>query len=269
VVLPGSNTHPSAIAVSSGMPSRLALAALAALALAAGCRERSSGDTIKVAAASDLARAFEDVGRAFTAKTGHKVVFTFGSSGLLAKQLTQGAPFDLYAAASKSFVQQVVDAKACDASTRAMYGRGRLVAWSKAGPLTDLRELAEPRFAKIAIANPEHAPYGKAAKQALEKLELWDAVSSRLVFAENIQITMQWAQDGSADAALVALSLATVTTGGVSVPVDQTLHDPLDQELVVCGNGPATDGARAFAAYVASPAGRDIMRNYGFRLPGE
>jgi molybdate transport system substrate-binding protein len=232
---------------------------------------RASGGTdASVAAAADLARAFEEVGKRVQGQDRRtSVVFTFGSSGLLAKQITQGAPFDLYAAASKSFVQQVVDAKACDASTRAMYGRGRLVAWSKAGPLTDLRELAEPRFAKIAIANPEHAPYGKAAKQALEKLELWDAVSSRLVFAENIQITMQWAQDGSADAALVALSLATVTTGGVSVPVDPALHDPLEQELVVCGKGGGTAAARQFAAFVNSPDGRTIMRNYGFRLPGE
>lgn len=242
----------------------LALAVVATATLA--CRRSSPSGTIKVAAASDLARAFDDLGRAFTAKTGRKVVFTYGSSGLLAKQIGEGAPFDVFAAASKDYVQQVIDAKACDGATRAMYGRGRLVAWSKAGPLTDVRELTEPRFAKIAIANPDHAPYGKAAKQALEKLGLWDAVAPKLVFAENIRVTMQWAQDGSADAALVALSLATVTTGGVSVPVEQSLHDPLDQELVVCGRG---EGPRAFAAFVGSPAGRDIMRNYGFKLPGE
>ncbi|MEZ4401975.1 MAG: molybdate ABC transporter substrate-binding protein [Kofleriaceae bacterium] len=238
-------------------------------ATTAGCRAKPAPGTIRVAAASDLARAFDEVGKAFTAKTGTHVVFTFGSSGLLAKQLTEGAPFDVFAAASKSYVTQVVDAGSCDGATRAMYGQGRLVAWTAEGPLTDLAQLAEPRWKKIAIANPDHAPYGKAAKQALERAGLWDQVAGRMVFAENVLTTMQWAQNGSADVALVALSLATVTSGGTSVPVDPALHDPLEQELVVCGHGPRVAGAQAFAAFVASPAGRAIMRNYGFRLPGE
>ena len=87
--------------------------------------------------------------------------------------------------------------------------------------------------------------------------------------AENVRQAMQWAQDGSADASIVALSLATVTQGGTSVPVDPALHDPLDQELVVCGKGGGSASARQFAQFVNSPDGRAIMRNYGFRLPGE
>ena len=245
------------------------LGALALVVVLVACRKTPPAGTVRVAAAADLARAFEEVGRAFKAETGTNVVFTFGSSGLLAKQLGEGAPFDLYAAASASYVTQVVDQGACDGATRAMYGRGRLVLWSKAQGVTALTDLAEPRFAKIAIANPDHAPYGKAAKQALERLGLWAQVSGKLVFAENVQVTMQWAQDGSADAAIVALSLATVTTGGTSVPIDASLHDPLEQELVVCGKGGGRAGAERLAAFVASPAGRAIMRNYGFRLPGE
>lgn len=247
----------------------LALAVLAALVLVAGCRRRAPSGTVRVAAAADLARAFEEVGKAFKAKTGASVVFTFHSSGLLAKQISEGAPFDVYAAAARSYVDDVIKAGACDASTRAAYGRGRLVVWSKGQPLTAITDLADARFAKIAIANPDHAPYGKAAKQALEKLGLWSQVAGRMVFADNVQVTMQWAQDGSADAAIVALSLATVTQGGTSVPVDPALHDPLEQELVVCGKGGGTAAARQFAAFVNSPDGRTIMRNYGFRLPGE
>lgn len=250
---------------------RTAWALVLALAagLLAGCRSHHSAGTVRVAAAADLARAFDEVGKAFTAKTGTKVVFTYGSSGLLAKQLGEGAPFDLFAAASKTYVQQVVDKGVCDGATRAPYALGRLVVWSKGQPLTAITDLTDPRFGKIAIANPDHAPYGKAAKQALTKLGVWDQVQSRLVFAENVQVTMQWAQDGSADAAIVALSLATVAQGGTSIPVDPGLHDPLEQELVVCGKGAGAAGAKAFAAFVASPAGRDIMRNYGFKLPGE
>jgi molybdate transport system substrate-binding protein len=250
------------------MPPRFRLAVLATIAIAAlagstACRKKPAAGTVRVAAAADLARAFDQVGRAFTASTGRPVVFSFSSSGLLAKQIGEGAPFDVFAAASKSYVDQVVDNQACDGATRAMYGRGRIVVWSKTSGLTALSDLA-----KVAIAHPDHAPYGKAAKQALIKAGLWDAVVGKLVFAENIQVTMQWAQDGSADAAIVALSLATVTTGGTSIAIAPELYDPLDQELVVCGHGPGVDGGRAFATFVASPAGRAIMNNYGFRLPG-
>jgi len=138
----------------------LALAVLAALVLVAGCRRRAPSGTVRVAAAADLARAFEEVGKAFKAKTGASVVFTFHSSGLLAKQISEGAPFDVYAAAARSYVDDVIKAGACDASTRAAYGRGRLVVWSKGQPLTAITDLADARFAKIAIANPDHAPYG-------------------------------------------------------------------------------------------------------------
>ncbi len=242
---------------------------LAVVAAIAGCRRSSSSGTVKVAAASDLARAFEELGPAFTAQTGHRVVFTFGSSGLLAKQIGAGAPFDLYAAASAAYVTQVIDKGACDPSTRTRYAQGRIVVWSRGAKLAALAELADPRFGKVAIANPEHAPYGKAAKQALERIGVWDAVAPKLVFGENVQQTKQWAQDGSADAAIIALSLSIAGDGGTTIPIDPSLHEPLDQELVVCGRGAATAGARAFAAFLAAPAGRAIMRRYGFKLPGE
>lgn len=125
---------------------------------------------------------------------------------------------------------------------------------------------------KIAIANPEHAPYGKAAKQALIKAGVWDAIQDRIVYGENIQQTLQFAQSGNADAALVALSLALVTEGGFTA-VDPALHEPLDQALVVCkgagGKSMHESSARQFTAFVNSDAGRAIMKRYGFLLPGE
>jgi len=242
---------------------------LVALALVVGCRRTSSRGTVKVAAAADLARAFEEVGPAFTKATGTPVVFTFGSSGLLAKQLIEGAPFDLYAAANASYVDQVVSAGVCDAASRAQYAQGRVVAWSRGEKLTSLGELTEPRFRRIAIANPDHAPYGKAAREALQHAGVWEAVQRKLVFGTNVQQTKQWAQDGSADAAIIALSLSTAGDGGTVLPIDASWHAPLDQQLVVCGAGPSADGAHAFAAYLASPAGHAIMRRYGFKLPEE
>src|SRR5207253_2590147 len=122
-----------------------------------------------------------------------------------------------------------------------------------------LGDLADARFGKIAIANPEHAPYGKAAQQALQKIGIWDAVKPRLVYGENIQQTLQFAQSGNADAAIVALSLAVVGDG-VYFVIDPELFAPLDQALVVCKGGASAAGGKEFAAFVSSPDGRQIMR---------
>ena len=177
--------------------------ALIVLVVLAGCgkKDHAANAPIKVAAAADLAFAFKEVGDAFTKKTGKQVKFTFGSTGNLAKQIAEGAPYDVLAAANVSFVDDVVKAGACDAATKAMYARGRIVVWTK-GPATELAQLADAKFVKIAIANPEHAPYGKAAKQALEKAGIWDQVQPRLVLGENVQATMQYAKNGAVRASI-------------------------------------------------------------------
>ena len=135
------------------------------------------------------------------------------------------------------------------------------------------QNLTQPRFVKIAIANPGHAPYGLAAKQALTRAGVWEAVAPKLVYGENVQQTLQFAQSGNADVAIVALSLATVS-GGTYTPIDPAMHDRLDQALVVCrGSVQSTPeihaAARSFTAFVNTDEGRAIMRRYGFLLPGE
>src|SRR5262249_23213427 len=151
---------------------------------------------------------------------------------LLAKQLDQGAPFDVFAAANVSFVDQVVKSGACDGGSKAMYARGRLVVWTRSGagaaPPRSLADLADSRFAHVAIANPEHAPYGRAAEDALGRSGALDAVKPKLVFGENVQQALELAQTGNADAAIVALSLTIARNDGVSLPVDPTLHAPID-----------------------------------------
>jgi molybdate transport system substrate-binding protein len=246
---------------------RISLVAFASLASLA------HAESIKVAAASDLAVAFKDVGDAWQKQSGNGVVFSFGSTGLLEKQLVEGAPFDVFAAANQSFVDDAVKAGACDGASKALYARGRLVVWSRkdspVAPPKSLAELADARFVKIAIANPAHAPYGKAAVEALQKAGIYERVKARLVFGENIQQTLQFAQSENADVALVALSLALATPGN-RLDVDEKLHAPIDQALVVCGKNPArVAAARSFAAFVSSPAGRAIMRKYGFLLASE
>jgi molybdate transport system substrate-binding protein len=245
------------------------------LVAASGCTAANAAppSPLKVAAAADLALAFKDVGGAFEKKTGDKVIFSFGSTGLLEKQIVEGAPFDVFAAANVSFAEDAIKSGVCAADSKALYARGRIVVWWRkdaafAAPKT-IADLADKRFVKVAIANPAHAPYGKAAEQAMEKAGVWAAVQPKLVFGENVQQTLQFAQSGNAEAAVVALSLAVVNDGSYVV-VDDTLHAPIDQALVVCGrDAERQKRARAFTVFVNSTEGRAIMKKYGFLLPGE
>jgi molybdate transport system substrate-binding protein len=257
--------------------------------LAAACARDGEGANapVRVAAAADLALAFGELGESFTRDTGQSVVFSFGSTGLLAKQLEEGAPFDLFAAANVSFVDRVVAAGACDGATQAPYARGRIAIWSrgdKSAPptrledladlpdLTDLADLADQpdrRFRHIAIANPEHTPYGQAAKEAMRTAGVWDRIAPRLVFGENVRQTLQFAETGNADVAIVALSLVILDTKNPWTLIPEALHPPIDQALVVCDRGGNRNGGLAFARYVNSESGRRVMRRYGFLLPGE
>ena len=231
------------------------------------------GEPLRVAAAADLAVAFGELGAAFELSSGKKVEFSFGSTGLLAKQISEGAPYDVVAAANITYVDEVVRANACDGATKQLYARGRIVVWSpdKSALPAALDGLRDPRFAKVAIANPDHAPYGLAAQQAMTKAGIWADVKPRAVYGENVQQTLMFAQSGNAEVAIVALSLA-VNAKGSYLPIDAALHEPLDQAMVVCKGGSAggkPNEARSFIAFVASEPGHAIMRKYGFLLPGE
>jgi molybdate transport system substrate-binding protein len=160
---------------------------------------------------------------------------------------------------------------ACAADSKSLYARGRIVMWTRkptAAPRS-VAELTDPKWIKIAIANPEHAPYGRAAMQAFEQAGIALKLKPRLVFGENVQQTLQFAQTGNVEVAVVALSLAVISDGNYTL-IDDAQHKPIDQAMVVCGKNPRrTQEARAFSAFVNSPAGRDIMKRFGFLLPGE
>jgi molybdate transport system substrate-binding protein len=244
---------------------------LCALALIAAGACAKSPHKVRVAAAADLAKAFTELSTEFTARTGIPIELEFGSSGLLAKQIEQGAPFSLFAAADRGYVDQAIKSGHCDAATAHLYARGRLVVWTPAGVKAPARlaDLADPRFHTIAIANPEHAPYGRAAKQALEHQGVWPTLQDRIVLGENVQATMLYARNHSADAAIVALSLAVITDGGTSLPIDPALHTPLDQAMVVCGGSDDARAARQFSEFISSREGREVMTRYGFLLPDQ
>jgi molybdate transport system substrate-binding protein len=248
---------------------------LLALGGSSSCVEaRQKPAPIRIAAASDLTRAFSQLAADFERETGQPVALTFGSTGLLSKQLLQGAPFDVFAAASATYVDEVVRAGVCEGKTRARYGRGRLALWSRsdllpASPSRALGELASARFKRIAIAQPEHAPYGKAAREALVAAGIWQLIEARLVFAENVRQAYQLGQTHNVEAALVALSLVVDAPSDEWLLVDASLHAPVEQELVACLRGRQPEGGRNFAAYVGSAHGRAVMVHFGFLLPNE
>jgi len=232
-----------------------AFAAVPLLLLA--CKSPGPGP-VRVAAAADLSRAFEELG----ARLDPRPVFTFGASGLLAKQLAEGAPFDVFAAASEAYVEQAEKAGACEKGER--FARGRLAVWTKEGGVA-LDALGDERFARIAIANPEVAPYGRAAKEALVAAGLWERVEKRLVYGENVRQALQLAQSGNVEAAIVADAL--VASYAQAVLVDETQHQAVVQAIAVCKHGTNRTGGEAFMKLVRSEPGLALLKQYGFGAP--
>ena len=245
-------------------------------ALLAGCGGKTDYEVVQpnvlvVSAASDLTPAFQEIGRLFEQQEGTKVSFNFGSTGQLTQQIEQGAPVDLFAAANVSFVEGLEKKGLIIPDTKALYAQGRITLWTRDDntlKLERVEDLARPEFKKVAVANPEHAPYGAAAREALQAAGVWEAVAPKLVYGENISQTLQYAESGNVDAAVVALSLSTQSRGRwVLIPAE--LHKPLNQVLAVIKGTKHEREARRFAAFVNSAEGRGVMRRYGFVLPGE
>lgn len=234
-------------------------------------------DVPNIAAASDLKFALEEIAAAFTKETGRTVNLVFGSSGNFARQIAQGAPFQVFLSADEKYVHDL--ARAGLAPDQGMlYAVGRIALFVprgspvKADPgLDDLRlAIADGRLKRLAIANPDHAPYGRAAEQALRFQGLWHAVQSKLVFGENVSQAAQFATGGSAQAGIVAYSLVlspTVGKRGQYVLLPETWHEPLRQRMVLLKG--AGDTARSFYAFVQKEPARTVFRRYGFLLPGE
>ncbi len=228
-----------------------------------------------VAAASDLQYALAEVADAFTRSTGHSVKLAMGSSGNFVRQIMQGAPFDLYFSADEGYVQDLAE-RGFTTDGGALYAIGRLVMFVPNGSpirvdaeLNDLAAaLSDGRLRKLAIANPEHAPYGRVARSVLMKKGLWQRVQDRLVMGENISQTAQFAVSGSVEAAFIAYSLAIserMTKAGsyALIPIDW--HEPLRQRMVLLKG--AGDTARQFYVFAQSPPARLIFEKYGFTLP--
>ncbi len=245
---------------------------LIALACVTACKTKSpatstaSPDELTVAAASDLTPAFEELGREFESTTKTKIVFVFGSTGMLTRQIENGAPFDLFAAANVSYIDELDQKGLIIPDSKAIYARGRITLWTaNESPVRfqGIADLARPEIQRIAIANPDHAPYGLAAKQALQSAGVWDRVQPKVVYGDNIRQTLQYAQTGNVEVAIVALSLS-INSNGRWTLIPEELHQPIDQGLAIMKTTKNEPAARAFAAFISSPQGKAIMKKYGF-----
>jgi molybdate transport system substrate-binding protein len=224
---------------------------------------------LRIAAASDLQLALPRLAKAFQDATGIEVSSSFLASGQLAAQIEQGAPFDVFMAANQTFVRDLASGGFITADSVQPYANGSLVlaVFRELGPdVGGLSDLANPAVKKIALAQPETAPYGKAGKQALERAGLWETLKPKIVFAESVRQALLYAQKGDAEVALVGRALAGVPEV-VTVDVDRTLYDPIVQALgIVAASKRPADGRR-FAAFVLSDRGQAILKEFGFSPP--
>jgi molybdate transport system substrate-binding protein len=230
---------------------------------------------ITVAAASDLTFALTDIAHRFEQKTGNQAKLAFGSSGNFFAQIQNGAAFDVFFSADVEYPRKLAASGLAAAPTLWVYGTGRIVLWAPAGSPLDLgkmgmKALLDPSVQRIAIANPAHAPYGRAAKAALESFKLYDKVRDKLVLGENISQTAQFVASGNAQIGILALSLAcapTLKDKGTywEIPVDS--YPLLEQAAIIPTAARDKTLARAFVDYVRTPQAQAILQQYGFKPP--
>ncbi len=227
---------------------------------------------LRIAAAADLTLAFKEIATQFEKDTKIPTEITFGSTGTTAMQIENGAPYDVFAAADVSYIERLNQKGLIIADTQQLYGQGRIgIATLKGSKLeiNGLDDLADnPMITKIAIAEPSHAPYGKAAKQALEHRNLWDRVQGKMVYGQNIQDTLTILKSGNVDAAIIALSIYKPDEVGFTL-IDSSWHAPLNQAIAILKTTKQEGNARQFVAYVNGEKGRVFMKKYGFLLPDE
>jgi molybdate transport system substrate-binding protein len=250
------------------------LAVWAIFSFSSGCSRQPSDDQanvseITVAAAANLTDAFAEIAGAFTAQAGVRVTFSFGATADLAKQIENGGPFDVFAAADVEHVDALVSKGLLVTDTRAVYAQGRLVLWQPPQSqikLTRLEDVKDANVKYIAIAKPDVAPYGRAAIEALRALDLWGDVEPKAVYSQNVTQAKQQAASGNAD--LAFLPLALVKPGqGQAIEVDAKLYQPINQAMAVVKASNKQPAARRFADFVLSAAGQAILERYGYLKP--
>jgi len=231
-------------------------------------------DELTIAAASDLNFAFKELTGEFEKASGHRVKLSLGSSGNFYSQIQNGAPFDLYFSADIGYPRKLEEAGLTVPGSLYRYAVGRIVLWAGHGLPFDMGKgmavLHEPGIKKIAIANPKHAPYGRAAVSAMEHFNLYQQVRDRLVLGENISQAAQFVESGACEVGIIALSLAlapTMKTKGTYWEVPADAHPALEQGAVILRSSQRREVAQEFLEFIKGRTGQEIMKRYGFTIP--
>jgi molybdate transport system substrate-binding protein len=248
---------------------------IAALLISCAVREtRAQGQEIRIAAAADLKFAMGELAGGFEKKTGTKVDVTYGSSGNFFSQLQNGAPFDLFFSADIAYPKKLESSGLGEPGTLHPYAVGRIVIWMPPESKVDVAKLGwnsllDARVQKISVANPEHAPYGRAAVAAMQEAGIYEQVKAKLVYGEDISQAAQFVQSGNAQAGIVAMSLALspgMKSGKIwEIPAD--MHPAIEQGAIVMKEAKNKAAARAFLDFVKSAEGAAILAKYGFAMP--
>jgi molybdate transport system substrate-binding protein len=227
----------------------------------------TSADDIRAAVAAHFIAPVEDIAASFSAETGHTVRFSIGSTGKLFTQIVNGAPFEVLLAADEAHPQRLEAEGFAVAGSRRTYATGRLVLWSSAPGVVDDRGAVLTRSTgKVAIVNPDLAPYGAAAVAAMRALGAWEAARPRLVRGENLTQVYQFVATGNAELGFIALSQVVAKPVGSHWLVPETLHPPLRHDAVLLRAGADSAAARAFLDYLAGETARGTIRRYGYEL---
>ncbi|OGW23049.1 MAG: molybdate ABC transporter substrate-binding protein [Nitrospirae bacterium GWC2_46_6] len=225
-------------------------------------------EELLVAAASDLTFAFVEIGKQFEKDTGNKVVFSFGSTGMLKEQIRFGAPFDVFATADEYYITKLKDENLVKMDSIRIYAKGKLVIATnkKKKQIKDLHGLLSGEIKRIAIANPDHAPYGIAAKAALIKAGLWDKLKGKFIFGENAMQALQFVQTGNAEAGIIPLSIAKVPEINYEL-VNDRLYLPITQSIAILSKSKKEKSGIKFIDFLCSDKGRAILKKFGYKLP--
>jgi molybdate transport system substrate-binding protein len=231
-------------------------------------------DDIAIAAASDLNFAMKDLIGEYEKSTGNHVKLSLGSSGNFYAQIQNGAPFDLYFSADIGYPKKLEEAGLTVPGSLYRYAVGRIVLWTNRSSQRDVAKgleiLRDPAIKKIAIANPKHAPYGRAAVAAMQHFKVYDEAKDRLVLGENISQAAQFIESGACDIGVIALSLAlapTMKAAGTYWEIPSEAHPPLEQGAAILKSSKHQKTAQQFLEFMQSVQGQEIMRRYGFTQP--
>ncbi|HMJ20278.1 MAG TPA: molybdate ABC transporter substrate-binding protein [Terriglobales bacterium] len=252
---------------------RLVLAVAIFLGLSGGL---CAAQEITVAAAADLQFVMQEVGARFQSATGKSVKLIYGSSGNFTQQLQNGAPFDMFFSANLDYPKQLEAAGLTEPGTFYQYAIGKIVVWvpndSKLDVSLGLRALLNPSLKKIAIANPQHAPYGKAAVAAMQKENIYEQVKDKFVLGENISQAAAFVASGSADVGIVALSLAlspNMKDKGRYAEVPAADYPAIEQACVIMGSSKNKSVAQQFLKFIQSSPITELFQKYGFAIPNQ